>query len=257
MPETVESCRRLARSWLQSGPEVLKDQWPVFLPIAEFMLKNEATPASSSKSNHGGFEGGLLVHSHRLYQILIALAEGAYGRMMPWVADDAPVVQDPQVLETELVHIAKSSCFKVAMIHDLNKVVTLNDEPYYMPNMIKNGTQRSESKPWEVNKNKPVVAKLAQMAKSFESLRPPGIGNTRWLEVFDEDLGCSVRDGVVSLALAAKINPDVLDHLTPQEKNAIIFHDGAYAGRSGLTNNESLLQILLHAADMIAARFVC
>jgi hypothetical protein len=69
--------------------------------------------------------------------------------------------------------------------------------------------------------------------------------------------GISVRDGVVSLAVAENISPGFYSFVSEQEANAIIYHDGAYAGRTGLAGNECLLQILLHAADMIAARLIC
>ena len=74
--------------------------------------------------------------------------------------------------------------------------------------------------------------------------------------LLDDDY-ISVRDGLVSLCLAYQLSPGLRGNLTEDEINAIVFHDGAYAGRTGLQDKETVLQIIIHAADLIAARFLC
>lgn len=220
-------------------------------PVVDLLLKDRTVPASTRKSNHGAFPGGLIVHTHRVWRILVGMSKGALDASYDYLNHTHPLVNDPAVLAEERKAVTEASMFKVAVIHDLNKIQDVSGCPHYVPNILKSGS-RSEAVPWEVNKESGLLQSVHKSALVELGLwtKPPGW----WLDVLHGE-GIQVRDGLLSIAVAKGVSPTL--NLTPQERNAIIYHDGAYAGRQGLQDSESLLQILLHASDLICARLLC
>lgn len=225
------------------------DEQASLTPIINLVVESKA-PASTSSSKHGAFDGGLAAHVDMVYTI----ASGLLGQTLPVLQslcfpESAQNYQfDLPSLAEEVRALSHGSLFKVALIHDLNKVRTIDGRAYYEPNILVKGN-RSEAKPWKVSDgptpfqvaaDRLIALGLPQNDPVISLLRSPGI---------------EVREGVISLAVARAVSPEL--KISDQERNAIFYHDGAYAGRSGLTGNESALQILLHAADMLASRFVC
>lgn len=217
-------------------------------PVVELLLADPTIPASSSKSSHGGFPGGLIVHTMHVTTFTMLQVHRFSEALDLFGNEKAPVIQDPALLDEEMKSLNFLSAFKVGVIHDLNKIRGLNGKKYYVPNMIKNGTQQSDAKPWVVNKEASAFVSLK------ERLAMGPLAASPLLELL-ETSGITMRDGLASIALAKEVSPTLV--LTPAERKAIIFHDGAYAGRGGIQDNEGLLQLCLHNADMIASRFTC
>ena len=218
-------------------------------PVVDLLLKDRTIPASSSKSNHGAFPGGLIVHTHRVWNVLRHLTSGCATATYDYLPDQVPLVQEG--LRNQRIQLLESSSFKVAIIHDLNKIQDAAGARHYLPNILKNG-KISEAKPWEVNEDSGL---LQSLGRTFRGLENPEGGKPEWLEIVLAGDGVQVRDGLLSIAVAKSVSPTLT--LTPFERNAILYHDGAYAGRSGLQGSECMLQILLHASDMIASRVLC
>ena len=222
--------------------------------LTRFLCESEA-PASSSASHHGAFPGGLLVHSFRVYEVLCNLASniangpGGLG-LLGGLSEETCRARD--IMVSEIISLNPGSLFKVAILHDFNKLQDLLGRPVYIPNVLKSG-QISAAKPWEKNKKAGAFACLGESMQC----NGPAAAMPSWWNVLLGAEGISVRDGVISLAVAESIVPGFNQFVSQQEANAIIYHDGAYAGRTGLQGNECLLQILLHAADMVAARLIC
>jgi len=245
----------LAAALLSLQPHFVRPgEYEAMERLTRFLCSSEA-PASSSASHHGAFPGGLLVHTFRVYEVLCNLASNvnsgatALGRLQ---ALPEETCKGRDVLETELNSLNPGSLFKAAVLHDFNKLQDLQGRSVYVPNILKSG-KVSDAKPWEVNKKSGAFSCLGE---SMES-NTPGAAIPSWWKVLLSADGITVRDGVVSLAVAESISPGFHQFVSEQEANAIIYHDGAYAGRTGLAGNECLLQILLHAADMVAARLIC
>ncbi len=162
-----------------------------------------------------------------------------------------PSGQTPSEDVAEQAHsLALGSVFKVCLLHDLNKTLSIGDEPYYIPNFLAKGG-RSETKPWKVNPK----------ADAAESIRLFLISNG-----FEDHplvtLACGpstqIRDGQVSLAVAYNLSPGLRSVISEAEEFAVIYYDGAFVStRDGVMAKDSALQIVLHAADMIASRFLC
>lgn len=210
--------------------------------IVELMYTSLA-PASASPSNHGAFDGGLLCHTYVVMKLMMGITSALVceHRSLQGFEGVAFLNSTPSAKLSELDVIT------VSILHDLNKLQTLDGQPYYIPNMIKNGTVRSEAKPWEVNKIKKPMGVLT------ENILP----SHSWAGPIGESEGIIIREGVLSLAVAEKISPGIYGLLSEKQRNAVIYHDGAYAGRSGLQGKESTLQQVLHTADMLASRFYC
>ena len=226
-------------------------------PVLDLLLKDQSVPASSSLSNHGGFPGGLIVHTHRVWKVADAMAQGAHQALMRSLGMPSPLVGDPAHLEMQISSLDAASIFRVAVIHDLNKVRDFQGNPYYVPNILKGG-KISEAKPWVINKEAGALPSLLRSIESKMGALLPTDAVTvaeSWWSMMLNTGGIQIRDGAISLALAKQVSPTL--ELSADEISAVLFHDGAYAGRSGLQDNESALQIVLHAADMIASRLLC
>lgn len=220
--------------------------------LLDLIYSSEA-PASSSSSKHGAFDGGLAVHVSHVYRLAKGMITGTATERSALITDIQSVDEDRCLLSTtQLSSCSLKSLFKVSVIHDLNKVRTIDGHPYYVPNMLKSGS-RSAAKPWEISERSDPFASI----RSYISSSSDEVDQVaHFLEFLKPDF-MEFREGLVSLAVAASVSPEIMLHLSQEEKNAVILHDGAYPSRSGLMGKESILQIVLHSADMIASRFFC
>lgn len=210
------------------------------------LVENKA-PASSSPTRHGCFDGGLTVHSWMLYLVAKEICAGGLLNLVWGLSQKygPPVTPVAEEMIASFACLNQNSVLTAALLHDLNKLRDLYGNPVYVPKLLKEG-QRSEKVPWtKSDVSKDPLAKVAQM-----------IPDT-WASVLDfASCAIQVRDGVVSLAVAEQISPGILATLSTEEVDAVLFHDGAYVGKSGLTGRENPLQQVTHFADMISSRWL-
>lgn len=250
-PETITKAIDDATRGFRKEIEGLKD------PVRQAHLSNvvdylveKRQPASTGRGRHGAFDGGLLVHCWMMFRV--AGSVSALG-LLPTISDlvltyTEPVIPDASGTIATMSHVNHASMLTAILLHDLNKAVSINGEPYYVPKILTSGA-RSEKVPWEISDK--IVSPIAALA---ETATPE---NSAWAKILAEFQDCvSLRDGISSLAAAERISPGILATLSNDEKHAIVYHDGAYAGRSGLQGKETGLQMVLHFADMIAARWL-
>lgn len=194
--------------------------------LLTILRKIEASkaPASTSVGRHGGFEGGLTDHT----LLVMRLALGFSNTIGSHISlTEAP---SPESIVT------------ATLLHDLNKVERLDGQPHYVPNFLSGG-ERSTKKPWKANEE---INPLSQALTET---------TTAAIKILIEHPSLQYPSGLLSLALAEKWSPGLVATLSDDEKQAIIWHGGAYekGGRSGFANSESLLWLVTHAADFAAA----
>lgn len=235
MNELFEQAKRELNEALEV--HVAPEERPLLKPVLD-LVTGSLAPASTSKGRHGGFEGGLTCHICDVWGVAKGMAQCVVAQLRG--ADDAV---------EQTTSLSLGSVFKVALLHDLNKTLSIGDEPYYIPNFLAKGG-RSETKPWKINPK----------AEPAESIRLFLIQNG-----FEDHplvtLACGpstqIRDGQVSLAVAYSLSPGLRGVMSAAEEFAVIYHDGAFVStRDGVMAQDSALQIVLHAADMIASRFL-
>ena len=95
-------------------------------------------PASSAQSKHGALEGGLLIHSLNVTDIMLRLRD------------------------TLAPQISRESCIIVGLTHDIGKTAYYGKD-LYVPNMVKGKTKdegmiQSTAKPFEHNKDRLEIA---------------------------------------------------------------------------------------------------
>lgn len=239
-----------ARSELQSSVDELfegeeKDRMNSILGL----IINGMPPASSSLGRHGGFPGGLACHVRDVWSIARSMA-AAIKPIIHSRFDDSATVYSVETINQEVLNLRPSSVLKVCLLHDLNKVMTINGEPHYVPNILDKGTV-SPRKPWKTN---PAADSAASV---LSALKQMGFEDHVMTCLFASMTSVRMRDGQVSLAVAERVSPGILATLTSAEKHAVIYHDGAFVSLSdGVCSDENALQMVLHSADMIASRFL-
>lgn len=193
-------------------------------PIINRMEASKA-PASTSVGRHGGFEGGLADHT----LLVMRLALGFRDTLGDLIHGDTPAP-------------TPSSVVTATLLHDLNKVERLDGQPHYVPNFLTGG-ERSTKKPWKANEE---INPLSQALTDT---------TTAAIKILIEHPSLQYPSGLLSLALAEKWSPGLVATLSEDEKQAIVWHGGAYekGNRSGFANKESLLWLVTHAADFAAA----
>jgi 23S rRNA maturation-related 3'-5' exoribonuclease YhaM len=156
-----------------------------------YLEKANYFTAPASTQYHGAKESGLLEHSVNVTELLWKIN----------TALDAPFTSESIAI--------------VGLFHDIGKTGYYG-KPNYVENILKSG-KRSESKPYEINKDMlPVPHEVSAIH-----------------------------------ILSKYIN------LTEEEVFAILYHNGLYTPVGyGLKGNERKLQTALHFADMWASRFV-
>ena len=227
----------------------------LFHTILSAIADSKAPASTSLKRGHGAFEDGLLFHSWRVFQVANSLACGlvSHAGIVDLLTEGAPPYTKLDAAGSigQLDSLQVASLLKVAILHDLNKLQDPLGRPYYVENLLKSGS-RSTDKPWEISEASDVFAALDSQLKQYA----PQEAHNWWTGLLASGL-ITVREGLVGLAVAESIAPGITICLSDIEKQAIIFHDGAYAGRTGLPTVEPLLMIVIHAADMISSRYLC
>jgi hypothetical protein len=175
-------------------------------------------PASSSKSYHHCYEGGLLHHIYQVIKIGLRF----------------------QVNSSELINAQEF--VTTAILHDIHKVCDHEGHSYYITNLLKSGKQ-SDAKPFKISDEYGDIAKYVSQHDDVV------------LNYFAENSNIKPT-GHLSLMTLLHYSKDLYDDLTEDEKFAIVNHGGAYetSGYS-LAGKETALQIVLHAADMLSSRY--
>lgn len=184
----------------------------------------ETAPGSTSKNYHHAWQGGLIEHCGQIFRIARNIHE-ALG----------PVVT-----------CTLGEILNVATLHDFNKVCDPSGRPKYTDNLLKSGSV-SEAKPFKVNAEYGVWGKTAA--------DPMNLADSRALEYFlkHAELKPSGRESLMTIRAFA---PELFEKLNDSEKLAITYHGGAYeTSRFELAGKEDMLQIIIHAADMLSSRY--
>ena len=176
-------------------------------------------PASSSKSYHHCYEGGLISHIHQVIKIGL--------RFVGTLPIDLLTGQE---------------FITTAILHDIHKVCDHEGHSYYITNLLKSGKQ-SDAKPFKISEEYGDFTKYVSQH------------NDVVLNYFAENSNMKPT-GHLSLMTLLHYSKALYEDLTEDEKFAIVHHGGAYetSGYS-LAGKENALQITLHAADMLSSRY--
>ena len=196
-------------------------------------------PASTSNNYHHSYDGGLIVHITSMTDIAIKTRTS----MLEVPHIQSGLLRSDSPTEENDGFPSEESIFLVCLLHDLHKACDFVGRPYYTENMLKSG--RSEKKPYKINKD----------SFSFNEDIVVLNNRPRSTHFFLEHAELN-PSGLLSLQVLSQYSPNLLDLLSTQEKNAIIYHAGAYeTSRSKLSGKEDWLQIIIHFADMIDSRY--
>lgn len=178
-------------------------------------------PASSSKSYHHCFEGGLLHHINQMIKIALCMRECGQ-----------PIMD----------RITTENLVTVIILHDLHKICDPYGKSYYITNLLKSG-KVSELKPFKVADNFNDLT--TTMSKYGDAI----------LDYFIEH--SDIRpSGHLSLLTLINFGIKLYNDLSTDEKHAIIYHGGTYeVSKFELRGKESMLQLILHSVDMLSSRF--
>jgi hypothetical protein len=105
----------------------------------------------------------------------------------------------------------------------------------------------SEAKPFKINTEYGVW--------NHTATDPNNLADPRALEYFlhHAELKPTGRESLMTIQA---YGPDLFAKLNDSEKFAIIYHGGAYeTSRFELAGKEDMLQIIIHAADMLSSRY--
>jgi len=209
-------------------------------PILAKLEQHQDCPASTSLKKHGGYVGGLCDHINFVSDLAHEISADVFAKAVHVIAKDDSTALDGLLGSSQAVAT-------IALIHDLNKICDLDGNLYYVPNILVDG-KRSEKKPWVINKNYRAIQ--ASIDAHLNHLTHPTFS------VFLQHPSIQYPSGLTSLTLAESWSPGLIASLTSDEIQAIIWHGGLYerGSKEGFSNSESLLQIIIHAADMIASR---
>jgi len=204
--------------------EDIKEDLKQFLRHPDIKDKFETAPGSTTKQYHHAYRGGLIVHCDQLFQI----AKAFFGAI-------------ESVADCNIGEI-----LTVATLHDFNKVSDPSGRPKYTDNFLKSGSV-SEAKPFKINSEYGVW--------NHTAVDPDNLADPRALEYFlhHAELKPTGRESLMTIQAFA---PDLFAKLNDSEKFAIIYHGGAYeTSRFELAGKEDMLQIIVHAADMLSSRY--
>lgn len=178
-----------------------------------------AAPASSSKSYHHCYDGGLITHIYQVIKIGLNFSSNM-----------------PKDL------VSPSEFVTTAILHDIHKVCDHEGHSYYVTNLLKSGKQ-SDAKPFKISEEYGDFPKYVDQHNDIV------------LSYFAENSNIK-PSGHLSLMTLLHYSKALYDDLSEEEKFAIVNHGGAYetSGYS-LAGKETALQITLHAADMLSSRY--
>lgn len=201
-----------------------------------------AAPASTALRFHHAFDGGLVVHTVEVFRSAQIVAN-TLGELAG--TNGEPVV-GWRFTKTPAGFLSYIDLLAAVALHDLNKIGDAFGLPYFEPNMIKNGTVRSDKIPYASSE------KIGRFSTQAGPSSPQATVQGLYL---GEQAMEWAPDGVHSLSLVRAIDPALFGMLNDGVKFAILHHDGAYGkGRRLLTGNETPLQMILHFADMWSSR---
>lgn len=196
------------------------------------------SPASSS--HHDAYDGGLMGHMLNCYSTGLEVLFKK-GDSNSW-------------------NISKEELLVVSILHDINKSQDAGGNLRYIPNILTKGN-RSEAKPFKRNDK--------WMAPDYQSLNiihPSGekaqdIQTMTFYRMVEQFLIASslqesyLMDGFASISLMQVYHKPLLDLLSEQEIQAIIYHDGGWNEKVGrIQGKEYPLTIFFHLVDMLASR---
>lgn len=206
-------------------------------PILAKLELHQDCPASTSLKRHGGYVGGLCHHINFVSDLAQTIGINVFNETVKVVSKDNSSALDGLIGSSQALAT-------IALIHDLNKVCDLDGNLHYIPNILIDG-KRSEKKPWVINENYRPIQVSVDLAASGSAF-----------SVFLQHPSIQYPSGLTSLTLAESWSPGLTADLTNDEIQAIVWHGGLYerGSKEGFANNESLLQIIFHSADMIASR---
>lgn len=199
-----------------------------------------AAPASTAVRFHHAFDGGLVVHTVDVFRLAQIVADSLGEKTGPteicgWKFTRTPAGFVPYI-----------NLLATVALHDLSKIGDAFGIPRFEPNMIKNGTVRSDKIPYATSEK---IGKFTVLAG------PSAPATTTQAMYLAEQAMEWVPDGVQSLSIVRAVDPALFGLLSDDVKFSIIHHDGAYGkGRRLLTGNETPLQMLMHFADMWSSR---
>ena len=215
------------------------------MPIVNIMMDSNA-PASTRKSFHGAFDGGLILHTELVLSTMKMAWEGIKGNFITDISGlnvFHPVMDDDDAAEKAQLanQVTAEAIVTVALLHDLDKIHDRFGNAKYVPNVLKSG-KASDSVKYKINEE----------YNPFRDVR----GVSPSLDVILNNVKLQVPSGAVSLGVAEFISPSINAQLTDHEKQAIVFHAGLYekGDKTGFMGNEHPLSILIHFADMMASR---
>jgi len=185
----------------------------------------EKAPASSKLSYHHAWEGGLI------------------GHIMEMIGFGLPYTYD---MNLKHLKINTQELVTVCVLHDICKVGDSSGNPFYVPNILKSG-KVSDKIPFEIEKLARLHCDLAD-----DRLQT---GDSEVQYLFNRFCKNNLEHGEMSLALVYTLAPELYDSLTPDEHQAVEFHDGAYGkAKYSLGGKECPLQIVAHCIDMLSSR---
>lgn len=222
--QTAELDKLFSHPQLTQGQSAVK-QLRIFIHSPQIWPRFRMAPASSALSKHHAYDGGLLDHC-------VDVAELA-------------IKADPDIM------VPRSSILMVAFLHDLHKIGNAAGEAGYIPNMIKDGTMRSDKVPYARNEQ---VNKFGAVQVMIDSIEISRLMSTQLSYLLSEIK--EWPEGRLSLSLVSAFDPALYAMLTPDERFSIVHHAGMYdrQARNQLTGNETYLMMLMHFADMLSSR---
>ena len=202
--------------------------------------------------NHGGFTGGLLCHTRDVLRLALSCGNVSQevcidilskkGDCQARTRTDEDMAKSIQDLNVDSIRV-------VCILHDMNKIMDPDGQPLYVKNILADKKQ-SEKKPWITNPEYSILTGLARdVDKNF-------IHGITLAHIAGLEDNIRIPSGMMSVIAMEKMAPGIKDLLSPEEIQAIMFHDGMYGKgpHSGLEGKETSLVITVHYADMIASR---
>ncbi len=202
-----------------------------------------SSPGSTALRFHHAYDGGLLLHVMEVYHTALTVAEHLGQRTAVLGVDGFAFTQNSKAFLSSL------DLALAIFLHDLNKLGDAFGNSYYVPNMIKGGSVRSDREPFKT------ADKLYHYRTNpMEETKEAKAAHRAALYITSQCWG-DLAEGDLSLAMVNAISPQLFGILSQDVQFAIRHHDGAYGrARRWLTGNETPLQMILHFADMWSSR---
>jgi len=148
--------------------------------------------------------------------------------------------------------LSYDSIVTAAILHDLFKVTDGSHNPYYVPNILKNG-QQSPNVPYKHNKDKYMNWGISPDNVLIRmSVSPDPLARYAYQMITTDRL--ESNNGILSSAVVYALEPDLWNHLTTWEQDAIKFYGMAFVTpKYKLQHLVNPLMTLLHCGDMLSS----